>query len=134
MQTRLLSARHLLLRRSLNLQFRYHGTHDDADGAVVDLVYHVVEQLCTLQLEDEQGVLLFVAGIVYAVLQLIEQSQVLFPCIVDDVQDDGLVEGCYNRTRLALIGFLEVRRDVVLAVACKDRNHRFSYMLPCGLS
>ena len=78
------------------LQFRYHGAHDDGYGAVVDLVNHVVEQLGTLQLEDEQGILLLVASIMYTVLQLVEQSQVLLPSIIDDVQDDSFVECCHN--------------------------------------
>ena len=100
--TRLLQARtfaawcFLLLRGLLNLQLWYHGSHDDAYRAVVDLVYHVVEELCALQFEDEQWVFLLVAGVVYAVLQLVEQAEVLLPGIIDDVQDDSFVESGHH--------------------------------------
>ena len=111
------------MRCALNLKFWYHGAHDDAYSAVVYLINHVVEQLGTLQFEDEQRVFLLVAGIVYAVLEFVEQSQVLLPCVVNNVKDDCFVESSHDRARLTLVSFLEVRRDVVLTVASNDGHH-----------
>ena len=58
---RLLLTRHLLrsFLRSL-LHLRNTTTHEYADDTVVHVVDHVVEQLHTLEFEDEQRVFLFV--------------------------------------------------------------------------
>ena len=58
---RLLLTWHLLrsLLRSL-LQFGYAAAHEYADDTVIHVVDHIVEQLHTLELEDEQRVFLFV--------------------------------------------------------------------------
>ena len=58
---RLLLAWHLLwsLLRSL-LHLRNTTTHEYADDTVVHIVHHIVEQLHTLEFEDEQRVFLFV--------------------------------------------------------------------------
>ena len=76
----------------LLLHLRNLSAHEDADGAVVHVVDHGIPQLHTLQFEDEQRVFLLVAGVLYTVAQFVELSQVLFPVVVDDMEEDSFLE------------------------------------------
>ena len=105
------------------LQLGYHGTHDDGDGAVVDGIDHVVEELDTLEFEDEERVLLLVAGVVHAVLEFVEQAQVLFPGIIYGMQNHHLVESRHDAVRLGLVSLLQVGRHVVASSSGLDGHH-----------
>ena len=95
-------------------------THEDADGLVVNLVNHCVEEVDGLQLEDEQRVLLLVRGILHGVLQLVEFAEVFFPGLVDDVQHDGFLERLHHLLAFALGGSLQVDGYLVEALAVGD--------------
>ncbi len=56
-------------------------------------------------------------------LQFIEFAQVLFPCLVDEVEHDSLFKLLYNRFCLSVVSLLEVARYVVHAAAVGDGHH-----------
>ena len=70
------------------LLHRYLSAHQYRYGLVVDFAYHLVEQCYRLELEYQQRVFLLVACILYRVLEFIEVAQVLFPCVVDGVEQN----------------------------------------------
>ena len=102
-----------LLNWLLLLHDRNLTTHQDAGDTVVHVIDHSVPNLCTLQLEDEQWILLLVAGILYRVLQLIELAEVLLPVIIDDVEYHALLELLHYVLCLCLVSLLQVACDVV---------------------
>ena len=69
------------------------AAHEHGDGSVVDLVDHVVEEVDGLELEDEERVFLLVGGVLHGLLQFVEGTEVFFPCVVDGVEEDCLLEG-----------------------------------------
>ena len=114
---------HLLLL----LHFRNLSACEDRSDAVVHVVHHRVEELSTLELEDEQRVFLLVRSVLHAVAQLVELAEVLLPAVVDDVEHDDALELLNNVATLCAVSLLEVARNVVNALAVGDRNS----LTPC---
>ena len=110
---------HLLLL----LHFRNLSACEDRSDAVVHVVHHRVEELSTLELEDEQRVLLLVRSVLHAMAQLVELAKVLLPAVVDDVEHDDALELLNNVATLCAVSLLEVARNVVNALAVGDRHH-----------
>ena len=111
----------------LNLLLLFHywnlTTHQDAADAVVHVVDHAVPDLGTLQLEDQQWILLLVAGILYRVAEFIELAKVLLPVVINHLEDNVLLEFLHNALSLALVSLLQVACDVVHTLAVCDRHH-----------
>ena len=111
----------------LNLLLLFHywnlSTHQDAADAVVHVVDHAVPDLGTLQLEDQQWILLLVACVLYRVAEFIELAEVLLPVVINHLEDNVLLEFLHNALSLALVSLLQVACDVVHALAVCDRHH-----------
>ena len=107
----------------LSLHFRYLSTCEDAADTVVHIVNHRVEQLGALKLEDEQRILLLVRSILHTVTEFVKQTQVLLPCIVDDVQHYHAFKLLYNVLCLCAVSLLEIARNIVYTLAVGDRHH-----------
>ena len=105
------------------MYFWYLSAHKYAHDAVVHLVYHVVEQLDTFQLEDYKWVFLFVRCVLYAVFQFVERAEVLLPTVVDDMQKDCLLKLLYNALTFCFVSLFKVARYVVDTLAVCYRHH-----------
>ena len=55
--------------------------------------------------------------------QLVKQTQVLLPCIVDDVQHYHAFKLLYNVLCLCAVSLLEIARNIVYTLAVGDRHH-----------
>ena len=80
------------------------AAHEDACRAVVHIVDHVVPELDALQLEDQQRIFLLIAGVLDRVAELVEQTEVLLPVVVDDVKEDDLLKLLDDRLALGVVG------------------------------
>ena len=107
----------------LLLHLRNLGTCQDRTDAVVHLVDHIIPHLGTLQFEDQQRILLLVAGVLYRVLQFVELAQVLLPRIVDNVEQDALLKLLHDRLRLGVVSLLQVTRNVEHTTSICERHH-----------
>ena len=98
------------------------SAHQDGNCLIVYLVYHCIEQVYRLQLVNQQRVFLFVAGILYGVFQVIQFAQVLFPCFIDDMQQDRLLKRFHYFLAFAFISGFQVAGDVIHALAVCNGN------------
>ena len=112
----------LLLAFGRSFLYRYLAAHQNGDGLVVDLVDHRIEQVDRFELVDQQRVFLFVAGVLYGVLQVVQLAEVLFPGLVDDMQQDALLERLHHFLAFAFIGGFQIAGNVVHALAVSDGN------------
>ena len=99
------------------------SAHEGGHGGVVDFVDHVVEEGDTLELEDEQGVFLLVAGVLYGLLEFVELAEVFLPCVVDVVQEDGFLEGFHDGLALRFVCLLERSGNLIDAASVGDGHH-----------
>ena len=92
----------------LLLHFRNLTAHQDARRLVVHVVNHAVPELRTLQFEDQQRVFLFVRSVLHAVSQFVQLPQVLFPILINDMQNDALLKLFHDVFGFGIVGFFEV--------------------------
>ena len=105
------------------MHLRYSASHEDADDTVVHVVHHIVEQLHAFEFEDEQRVFLFVGSVLHAVLEFVKFPEVLFPALVDDVQENHLLKLLDNGLAVRVVRLFEVARNVVHASSVGERHH-----------
>ena len=98
-------------------------THEDGGRLAVHVFDHRTEEFVGLELVDEERILVFVAGVLHRVTQLIHLTQVFLPSFVDDMQDDSLLELTHDRATFTLISFAEVAADVVGHTSVGQRDH-----------
>lgn len=67
-------------------------SHENRDGAVVYFINHIIEQGDRLELKDKQRILLFVACILYGVLQLVELTEIFLPSLIYCMEKDEFLE------------------------------------------
>ena len=70
---------------ALRIRLRNLSTHQYGDCLVIHLVHHVVKQCDGFQLEYEQRILLFIAGILHGMFQLIQLTEILLPAVINGV-------------------------------------------------
>ena len=107
----------------LLLHLRNLGTRQDGADAVIHLIDHIVPNLGTLQLEDQQRIFLLVGCILYRVFQLVELTQVLLPRIIDDMQEDSFLKFLDDSLRLTFVCLFQVAGDIKHSATISQRNH-----------
>ena len=72
-------------------RFGYLTTHEHGDGLAIHDADHLLEHVERLGFVDHERVLLFVAGVLHTLAQLVHLTQVLLPVLIDGEQHDGLL-------------------------------------------
>ena len=106
----------------LLLHFRNLTAHQNARRLVVHVVNHAVPELRTLQFEDQQWVFLLVRSILYTVAKFVQLSQILFPILINDVQNDALLELFHDVFGFRVVGFFKVARNLVHTLSVGNRH------------
>ena len=109
------------------------STHQYADGLVIDLVHHGIEELHAFEFENQQGVFLFVAGVLYGMFQLVQFAQVLFPRLVDGMQHDGLLESLHDGTAFRFVSLFEWSGNLINTTSVRHGHHDVLIHVPLCL-
>lgn len=95
------------------LLYRNLSAHQNRDCLIIDLVYHCGQTgWQTPVCRSTTDLSVHIAGVLYRMFQFIQFAQVLFPRLIDNVEQDWFFERFHHLFRFAFIGRFQVAGDV----------------------
>ena len=69
---------------------RHERPEQERKHILVEILEHRGEEVITLELVHHEGIFLLISGILYAGTEIVHLAQMLFPMLINLVEDDGL--------------------------------------------
>ena len=88
------------------------SAHQDGGNTVVHIVYHLVPNFGTLKFEDNQRVFLLIGSVLHTVAEVIELAEILFPIIVNDMEQHALLKFLHHILGLIVVGLFQIYTQV----------------------
>ena len=105
----------------------------NCDRTTVKGIEHGFEDMERLQFVYQQRIFLFVARVLHALLEVVQLTKMLFPFIVDHIEQHAFLELFDHLFAVRLSRRFEVHGDVIYFLSVRDRNQDILVHLTLGL-
>ena len=106
---------------------------ENSQGTAVEGVKHLFEDIERLEFIDQQRVFLLVGRVLYGLFEVIQLTKVLFPLIVNHIEQHTFLELPYRLFAMTLGSRLEVHGNVIHFLTVGDRDEDVFVHLSLGL-
>ena len=111
----------------------YLSAEQDSEGSAVERIQHRFEDMRRLEFVNQERVFLLVRSVLNRLLEVVQLAEVLFPLIIDDIEQHSFLELLHHLFAMRLSRSLEVDGDVIHFLAIGNRDEDILVHLSLGL-